>query len=152
MNVWTLQQAQMTNYLFSFGFGGRLQVGYTSEMEFDGERIARRRVVVVTAPITASVQSRVLMPIQELPKRKKPLGTRKLWPSRSTVCNTLGEKLISCFGGDLITSPSEDSLLAVEILAPLHRHDEDCFSGQSFRVGCLHPCIPAIEGLLGGSV
>lgn len=29
-------------------FGGALQWGYTSEMEFDGERIARRDVVVVT--------------------------------------------------------------------------------------------------------
>ena len=29
-------------------FGGALQWGYPSEMEFDGERIARRGVVVVT--------------------------------------------------------------------------------------------------------
>lgn len=34
--------------VFVWYFGGGLQVGATSEMEFDGERIARRGVVVVT--------------------------------------------------------------------------------------------------------
>ena len=35
--------------VFVWFFGGGLQVGNTAEMEFDGERIARRGVVVVTA-------------------------------------------------------------------------------------------------------
>lgn len=49
LNVWT--PACSTNEklpVFVWYFGGGLQVGHTAEMEFDGERIARRGVVVVT--------------------------------------------------------------------------------------------------------
>lgn len=49
LNVWT--PACSTNEklpVFVWYFGGGLQVGNTAEMEFDGERIARRGVVVVT--------------------------------------------------------------------------------------------------------
>ena len=49
LNVWT--PALRTDErlpVFVWYFGGGLQVGHTAEMEFDGERIARRGVVVVT--------------------------------------------------------------------------------------------------------
>lgn len=49
LNVWT--PACSTNEklpVFVWFFGGGLQVGNTAEMEFDGERIARRGIVVVT--------------------------------------------------------------------------------------------------------
>lgn len=49
LNVWT--PAKRTDEklpVFVWYFGGGLQVGHTAEMEFDGERIARRGVVVVT--------------------------------------------------------------------------------------------------------
>ncbi len=49
LNVWT--PAMRTDEklpVFVWFFGGGLQVGHTAEMEFDGERIARRGVVVVT--------------------------------------------------------------------------------------------------------
>ena len=36
-------------------FGGGLQVGYTSEMEFDGERIARRGVILVSVNYRVNV-------------------------------------------------------------------------------------------------
>ncbi|MFY9393281.1 MAG: carboxylesterase family protein, partial [Halanaerobiales bacterium] len=50
LNVWTpATSADEKLPVFVWFFGGGLQVGYTSEMEFDGERIARRGVVVVTA-------------------------------------------------------------------------------------------------------
>ena len=49
LNVWT--PAHRTDEklpVFVWYFGGGLQVGHTAEMEFDGERIARRGIVVVT--------------------------------------------------------------------------------------------------------
>jgi para-nitrobenzyl esterase len=49
LNVWT--PACSTNEklpVYVWYFGGGLQVGNTAEMEFDGERIARRGIVVVT--------------------------------------------------------------------------------------------------------
>lgn len=49
LNVWTpAKSADEKLPVFVWFFGGGLQVGYPSEMEFDGERIARRDVVVVT--------------------------------------------------------------------------------------------------------
>ena len=49
LNIWTPATSPEDGLpVFVWFFGGGLQVGYPSEMEFDGERIARRGVVVVT--------------------------------------------------------------------------------------------------------
>ena len=49
LNVWTpAKRPDEKLPVFVWFFGGGLQCGYTSEMEFDGERIARRGIVVVT--------------------------------------------------------------------------------------------------------
>lgn len=49
LNIWTPAQTEGEKYpVFVWYFGGGLQVGHTAEMEFDGERIARRGIVVVT--------------------------------------------------------------------------------------------------------
>lgn len=49
LNVWTpAKSAGEKLPVFVWYFGGGLQVGHPSEMEFDGERIARRGIVVVT--------------------------------------------------------------------------------------------------------
>ena len=48
LNVWAPAEGQTGLPVFVWYFGGGLQVGNTAEMEFDGERIARRGVVVVT--------------------------------------------------------------------------------------------------------
>ncbi|MGO4109747.1 carboxylesterase/lipase family protein [Paenibacillus sp. YAF4_2] len=49
LNVWTpAKSADEKLPVFVWYFGGGLQVGHPSEMEFDGERIARRGIVVVT--------------------------------------------------------------------------------------------------------
>jgi para-nitrobenzyl esterase len=49
LNIWTPATSPEDRLpVFIWFFGGGLQVGYPSEMEFDGERIARRGVVVVT--------------------------------------------------------------------------------------------------------
>ncbi|NLO14051.1 MAG: carboxylesterase/lipase family protein [Clostridiales bacterium] len=48
LNIWAPAEGQTGLPVFVWYFGGGLQAGSTSEMEFDGERIARRGVVVVT--------------------------------------------------------------------------------------------------------
>jgi para-nitrobenzyl esterase len=49
LNVWTsAKKPDEKQPVLVWYFGGGLQWGYPSEMEFDGERIARRGVVVVT--------------------------------------------------------------------------------------------------------
>ncbi len=49
LNVWTpAKSADEKLPVVVWFFGGALQWGYTSEMEFDGERVARRGVVVVS--------------------------------------------------------------------------------------------------------
>lgn len=49
LNVWTPACDPKEKLpVFVWYFGGGLQVGHTAEMEFDGERIARRGIVVVT--------------------------------------------------------------------------------------------------------
>jgi para-nitrobenzyl esterase len=49
LNVWTpAKNADEKLPVFVWYFGGGLQEGNTAEMEFDGERIARRGIVVVT--------------------------------------------------------------------------------------------------------
>ena len=49
LNIWTpAKKADEKLPVFVWYFGGGLQEGNTAEMEFDGERIARRGIVVVT--------------------------------------------------------------------------------------------------------
>ena len=49
LNIWTgAKKADEKLPVLVWFFGGGLQCGYTAEMEFDGERIARRGIVVVT--------------------------------------------------------------------------------------------------------
>ena len=49
LNVWTsAKSVDEKQPVLVWYFGGRLQWGYPSEMEFDGERLAKRGVVVVT--------------------------------------------------------------------------------------------------------
>ncbi len=48
LNVWAPADGREGMPVFVWFFGGGLQVGYSAEMEFDGERLARRGIVVVT--------------------------------------------------------------------------------------------------------
>ena len=49
LNVWTgAKGAEEKLPVLIWFYGGALQWGYPSEMEFDGERLARRGIVVVT--------------------------------------------------------------------------------------------------------
>jgi para-nitrobenzyl esterase len=56
LNIWTpAVSADERLPVYVWYFGGGLQMGYTSEMEFDGERIARRGIVVVTVNYRVNV-------------------------------------------------------------------------------------------------
>jgi len=48
LNIWAPADGRKNLPVYVWYFGGGLQVGSTWEMEFDGERIARRGIVVVT--------------------------------------------------------------------------------------------------------
>ena len=48
LNIWAPADGRREMPVFVWYFGGGLQVGYSAEMEFDGERLARRGIVVVT--------------------------------------------------------------------------------------------------------
>lgn len=48
LNVWAPADGRTGMPVFVWYFGGGLQVGYSAEMEFDGERLASRGIVVVT--------------------------------------------------------------------------------------------------------
>ena len=49
LNVWTpAKKADEKLPVYIWIYGGGFQTGFTAEMEFDGERIARRGIVVVT--------------------------------------------------------------------------------------------------------
>ncbi len=49
LNIWTPAASTDEKLpVYVWMFGGAFQVGYTSEMEFDGERLARRGAVIVT--------------------------------------------------------------------------------------------------------
>ena len=56
LNVWTPAKCADENLpVFVWYYGGGLQVGNPAEMEFDGERLARRGVVVVTVNYRVNV-------------------------------------------------------------------------------------------------
>ena len=56
LNVWTPAKTDSEKLpVLVWFFGGGLQCGYPSEMEFDGERLARRGIVVVTVNYRVNV-------------------------------------------------------------------------------------------------
>ncbi len=56
LNVWTPAKSEGEKLpVYVWFFGGGWQVGHTAEMEFDGERLARRGIVVVTVAYRVNV-------------------------------------------------------------------------------------------------
>jgi para-nitrobenzyl esterase len=102
LNVWTpANSADEKLPVYVWYFGGGLQCGNTAEMEFDGERIARRGIVVVTVNYRLNVFGFLCHPeiTAEAPEAPanfghldQQFGTR--WVKRN----------IAAFGGDPITS------------------------------------------------
>ena len=98
LNVWTPAKSSDEKLpVFVWYFGGGLQEGNTAEMEFDGERIARRGIVVVTINYRLNVFGFLAHPelTKEVPEAPtnfgnldQQFGTR--WVKRN----------IAAFGGD----------------------------------------------------
>ena len=98
LNVWTPAKAADEKLpVVVWYFGGGLQWGYPSEMEFDGERVARRGIVVVTVNYRLNVFGFLAHP--ELSKEQ---------PEAPTNFGSLDQKAgldwvirnIASFGGD----------------------------------------------------
>jgi para-nitrobenzyl esterase len=88
LNVWTPACSPDEKLpVFVWYFGGGLQVGHTAEMEFDGERIARRGIVVVTVNYRLNIFGFMCHPESPLNPPMRLLISGILTSSR----NTLGE-------------------------------------------------------------
>lgn len=98
LNIWTgAGTAEERLPVLVWFFGGAFQCGYPSEMEFDGERLARRGVVVVTVNYRVNVFGFLAHPqlTREQPEAPTNFGTLDQqaalrWVSRN----------IAAFGGD----------------------------------------------------
>ena len=98
LNIWTnAKSAEEKLPVLVWFFGGGLQWGYPAEMEFNGERIARRGVVVVTVNYRLNVFGFLAHPelTKEQPEAPSNFGSLDqraglLWVIRN----------ISAFGGD----------------------------------------------------
>ncbi len=55
LNIWAPADGRRDLPVYVWYFGGGLQCGHTAEMEFDGERLARRGIVVVTVAYRLNV-------------------------------------------------------------------------------------------------
>lgn len=98
LNVWT--PAKATNEklpVYVWYFGGALQVGYTSEMEFDGERIARRGIVVVTVNYRVNAFGFLCHPEISVESPHAPANFGHL---DQQAANQWVKRNISAFGGD----------------------------------------------------
>lgn len=98
LNVWTPATSVDDKLpVFVWYFGGGLQVGYTSEMEFDGERIARRGIVVVTVNYRLNVFGFLCHPeiTREAPEAPANFGNLDQQFATQWV-----KRNIAAFGGD----------------------------------------------------
>ena len=98
LNIWTPAESENDRLpVFVWFFGGGLQVGNTAEMEFDGQRLARRGIVVVTVNYRLNVFGFLTHPeiIRENPDAPANFGNLDqqfglMWTKRN----------IAAFGGD----------------------------------------------------
>lgn len=98
LNVWTPATSPDDRLpVFVWYFGGGLQVGYTSEMEFDGERIARRGVVVVTVNYRLNVFGFLCHP--EI-TRENPEAPANFGHLDQQFATRWVQRNIAAFGGD----------------------------------------------------
>jgi para-nitrobenzyl esterase len=98
LNVWTPAKSSGEKLpVFVWYFGGGLQVGNTAEMEFDGERIARRGVVVVTVNYRVNVFGFLVHPELTAEDPAKPTNFGSLDQQAGT---RWVKRNIAAFGGD----------------------------------------------------
>lgn len=98
LNVWTpARSADEKLPVYVWYFGGALQLGHTAEMEFDGERIARRGIVVVTVNYRLNVFGFLCHPeiTAESPEAPANFGNLDQQAATQWV-----KRNIAAFGGD----------------------------------------------------
>ena len=97
LNIWAPADGRKNMPVFVWYFGGGLQVGYSAEMEFDGERIARRGIVVVTVNYRVNVFGFLCHPeiTQESPNAPANFGFLDQQAATRWV-----KRNIAAFGGD----------------------------------------------------
>ena len=98
LNVWTpAKTAEERLPVFVWYFGGGLQVGYPSEMEFDGERLARRGIVVVTVNYRVNVFGFLAHPQLT---REQPEAPANFGHLDQQAATRWVKRNIAAFGGD----------------------------------------------------
>jgi para-nitrobenzyl esterase len=98
LNVWTPACSTDEKLpVYVWYFGGMLQVGNTAEMEFDGERIARRGIVVVTVNYRLNVFGFLCHPEITVEAPEAPANFGNLDQQAGTLWV---KRNITAFGGD----------------------------------------------------
>lgn len=98
LNIWTPAKTGKEKLpVYFWIFGGGWQVGHTAEMEFDGERIARRGIVVVTVNYRVNLFGFTCHPelTKEYPKAPANMGLQDQQAGMKWVYEN-----IEAFGGD----------------------------------------------------
>ena len=146
LNVWAPADGRTGLPVFVWYFGGGLQVGHTAEMEFDGERIARRGVVVVTVNYRLNAFGFLCHPeiTAEAPDAPANFGFL------DQQCATRWVKRnIAAFGGDpeniTIGGQSAGGMSVSAQIAC--KANEGLFKGAIIQSGMFAPAYPSFFGL-----
>lgn len=150
LNIWApARESEAKNLpVFVWYFGGGLQVGHTAEMEFDGERIARRGIVVVTVAYRLNAFGFLCHPdiTAEAPDAPGNFGFLDQQFATQWV-----KRNIAAFGGDPdnITIGGQ-SAGGMSVSAQLmDRANEGLFQRAIIQSGCIVPPYPSNFGLSG---
>ena len=99
LNVWTPAKTENEKLpVLVWIFGGAFQCGYTAEMEFDGERIARRGVIAVTVNYRVNVFGFLSHPLLQKEQPDSCWGNYGLLDQRAGIAWV--RRNIAHFGGD----------------------------------------------------
>lgn len=146
LNIWAPAEGQTGLPVFVWYFGGGLQVGATTEMEFDGERIARRGAVVVTINYRLNVFGFLAHPelTEEAPQSATNFGFLDQQFGTQWV-----KRNIAAFGGDpdniTIGGQSAGGMSVSAQIA--HRENEGLFRRAVIISGLFAPAYPEMFGL-----
>lgn len=99
LNVWTpAKKAEEKLPVLVWIFGGAFQVGHSSEMEFDGERMARRGIIVVSMNYRVNIFGLLAHPQLTAESPEGPNTNFGLLDQRAAMLWV--QKNIAAFGGD----------------------------------------------------
>ena len=147
LNVWTPAVSSDEKLpVFVWYFGGGLQVGHTAEMEFDGERIARRGIVVVTVNYRLNVFGFLSHPEITAESPETPANFGHLDQQAGTQWV---KRNIAAFGGDpdQITIGGQ-SAGGLSVLSQLTSpQNEGLFQRAVIMSGMFNPAYPKSEVL-----